>query len=241
MELWLKTGRTGRDCRCLLLPHPVDRLCDNECGRAGISKYGGVIDDRLTAEMIEIILELKLDSFLVNGMSASSARLGHLPLRAMRFSCAKIASARQLTDDTPSASYDFLESASALEAGIESDREFDEQVLKYLSAHATVDTSRVLVALDSSEIPASSGDEGSVGIGHISLAELPNQNSVNLDLVLGRDEFDAAWALTAEQKVRKVIATLVCFKPAAGETDAPSGTALLASILSGSLRLLPDS
>lgn len=224
----------------LSLPHPVDRLCDNRCGCAGISINGEAIDDRLTAEMIEIILELKLDSFLVNGMSASSARLGRLPLRALRFSCAKIASARQLTDDTPSASYDFLESASTLEAGVESDRVFDEQILKYLSTHATVDTSRVLVALDSSEVPASSGDEGSVGIGHMSLAELPHQNSVNLEMVLRRDEFDAAWGLTAEQKVRKVIATLVCFKPAAEAVDQRSGTALAASILSGSLRLLPD-
>lgn len=183
--------------------------------------------------MIEIILELKPNSFVVSGMSDVS---GLLPLRALRFSCAKIASAQQLTNERPSVNFDFLGSTIQREAGAESEREFDEQLLKYLAAHATVDTSRVVVAPEPSERQNGPKAAGGGDVGRMSLVELPNQSSVNLELFLKPSEFDAAWELMAKQKILKVVATLVCINP---ELDEPT-TMLVAGVHSCSLQLIPD-
>ncbi len=186
--------------------------------------------------MIEVILELKLDSFVVNGMSDSKILVGPLPPRALRFTCVKITSALQLSGETPSANFDFLDSSIQHKAGLESDREFDEQLLKYLATHATVDTSRVVVALKSSENLTKSKASGHDEIGRLSLVEQSNQSSVNLEMFIRRDEFDAAWELLTKQKIMKIVAVLVCFY--LGQ-DKPEPM-LVAGVLSSSLQLIPN-
>lgn len=189
--------------------------------------------------MIEISLELNLDAFLVNSMGKSEDLSSQMSARALRFSCEKVASARRLTESKPSADFEFLGSAGKRDTQVESDHEFDEKLFNYLATHTTVDASRVDIAAgDSGYIPvpkaASSGE-----IGRMSITQRQNQSGIGLELVFKQDEFDAAWDLVTQQKVRKAVATLVCFKLSQGVPAGQGGNLFVAGVLSCSLQFVP--
>ncbi|BCK88747.1 hypothetical protein MIZ01_2553 [Sideroxyarcus emersonii] len=189
--------------------------------------------------MIELSLELKLDAFLVNSMGKSEDLSSQMSARALRFSCEKVVSARQLRENKPSADFEFLGSAGKRESQVESDQEFDEKFFHYLATHTTVDTSRVNIAAgDSGYVPVpkatSSGE-----IGRMYIPRLQNQSSIGLELVFRQDEFDAAWELVTHQKVRKAVATLVCFKLSQGAPAGQGEYLFVAGVLSCSLQFAP--
>ncbi|HLY95639.1 MAG TPA: hypothetical protein VKO66_00365 [Sideroxyarcus sp.] len=190
--------------------------------------------------MIEIQLELKLDSFLVNSMGKSEDISSQMSARALRLSCDKIAAARPLADNRPSADFEFLTSSAKRENQADSDKEFDDKLFAYLTAHRTVDASRVNIAAGSSGYIAAQKGVSSGEIGRMYITELPKQRALDLELVFKPDEFDAAWELMTHQKVRKVVATLVCFKLAQAAPAGHSERLFVAGVLSCSLQLVPN-
>lgn len=190
--------------------------------------------------MIEVLLELKLDSFLVNSMGKSEDISSQMSARALKLSCEKIASARLLTESKPSADFEFLATSSKHDTHAESDRDFEDQLFAYLATHMTVDASRVNIASGSSGYVATQKGISSGEIGRLSITELPNQSSLGLELVFKPDEFDAAWGLMTQQKVRKVIATLVCFKLMPGAFLGNNESLFVAGVLSCSLQFAPN-
>lgn len=190
--------------------------------------------------MIEVALELNLDSFLIRSTGESGGFAGQVSNRALRFSCEKIISVQRLTDNTPTTDFEFLGSSSKLESKGESDTEFDERIYQYLTAHGTVDISKVNIASGTSGYVTAAKTEGSGEMGRMILTEIAGQSSVALELVLKPEEFDAVWTLTTKSAIRKIFATLVCFKLKAGVAQAYGETALVAGVLSSSLRMMPD-
>ncbi|HEU0186652.1 MAG TPA: hypothetical protein VFR06_02040 [Gallionellaceae bacterium] len=189
--------------------------------------------------MIEVTLELRLDSFVVNTVVETGELAAKVPHKALRFVCEKFTAARQLTETAQSADFSFLSSASQADNKAETDRESDAQLIKYISAHASVSISRVMIA--SGATGYSTKPKGALGseIGRMQLASAADQNRVIIDLVPKNDEFEAVWALVTEQQIRKVTATLVCAK-LKQDAPAPEGeTSFMAVIISSSLRMLP--
>jgi hypothetical protein len=190
--------------------------------------------------MIEVLLELKLDSFLVNSTGDSSGLPATMSTKALRFSCEKILSARQLTEEKPSADFEFLGSASKNENKIESDTEFDAQIIKYLSSHTQIDTSKVMVAFGDAGYCTTPKEASNGEIGRIFIQALPSQSSLNIELVLKQNEFDAVWELTTKHKIQKVIGTFVCFKLKRVALDANSESKRVVGVLSSSLQMMPN-
>lgn len=190
--------------------------------------------------MIEISLELKLDSFLVNSMGKSEDVSSQMSARALKLSCEKIASARQLTENKPSADFEFLGSASKREVQLESDQAFDDKLFAYLTTYTTVDISRINIASGASGYIAAQKGISSGEIGRMYITEQPNQRGLDLELVFKQDEFDAAWELMTQQNIRKVIASLVCFKLAQSAVAGHSESLFVAGVLSCSLQLAPS-
>jgi hypothetical protein len=190
--------------------------------------------------MIEVVLALRLDSFLVNSVGGSGELAGKMPTQALGFICEKISSVRQLTGSTPSADFDFLGSSAQHATKTESDKEFDEQLLNYLKAHTTVDISRVNIASGASGYSTAPKGVSSGEIGRMVLAKSAEQSRVDIELVLKGDEFDAVWELTTGQKIQKVIATLVCFQLKQANPAPHSETLFVAGIVSSSLRMMPS-
>jgi hypothetical protein len=189
--------------------------------------------------MIELTLELRLDSFVVNSVVETGDQAAKVPHKALRFVCEKFTSARQLTEAAQSADFSFLSSSSQADNKAETDRESDAQLLKYITTHAKVDISRVMLA--SGATGYSTKPKGTIGneIGRMLLSSSADQNRVIIDLVPKNDEFDALWELVTGQKIHKASATLVCFK-LKQDHPAPDGeTSLAAGIISSSLRLMP--
>jgi hypothetical protein len=190
--------------------------------------------------MIEVILQLKLESFLVNSMGVAEDVTSQMSTRALRFSCVKVASARPIVDNKPTTDFEFLGASNKPGIKIESDHEFDSQIVAYLAAHATVDASRVMLASGLTGYSVTPKATGSGEVGRMFVNELPNQRSIILELLFMPEEFDAVWELTTKQKVQKVFATLSCFKSKPSDTPAPAGNKFIASVLSCSLQLLPN-
>jgi len=200
---------------------------------------GAPLPYSVTSQMIEVTLELRIDSFVVNSVEATGELAAKVPHKALRFVCERFASIRQLTDNTPSADFSFLSSSDQSGAATESDSAFDAQLLKYITAHTKVDISRVMVA--SGVTGYSTKPKGAISneIGRMQLATSADQNRVIIDLVPKNEEFEVIWALVTEYKIQKVVATLVCFKLKQANPDAGSETAFVAGIISSSLRMMP--
>jgi hypothetical protein len=190
--------------------------------------------------MFEVLLDLKLDSFLVNSTGDSAGLANRMSTRVLRFSCKKILSARQLTEETPSADFEFLGSSGKKEGAQESDKEFDEKFVNYLSSHTTVDISRVTIAYGSAGYCVNPKEGNNGEVGRLFVNEMPNQSNVDVELVLKQDEFDAVWELTTKQQLQNVIGALVCFKPKHSGPDAEHKAKHVAGILSSSLQMLPN-
>ena len=193
--------------------------------------------------MIEITVALKLESFVVNSMGDSSDLLEYMPARAVRFSCEKIASSRPLTDNTPSADFEFLNSSSKLETKIGFDKEFDDKLLKFLAAHDTLETSRIVIAPEPPDNRKRPDGVSDSEMGRIYFATLPEQKraDLKLELFFKHSEFEDVWNITTQQEIRKVIATLVCFKPKQDGLSAPNESTFVAGVLSSSLQMMPNS
>jgi hypothetical protein len=190
--------------------------------------------------MIEISLELKLDSFLVNSMGKSEDMSSQKSARALKLSCEKIASARLLTESKPTADFEFLAASSKHETQADADKEFEGKLYAYLTTHTTVDTSRVNIASGTSGYVAAQKGTSSGEIGRLYFIEMPNQSSLGLELVFKPEEFDAAWELMTREKVRRVSATLVCFKLMPGAFVGHTENLFAAGVLSCSLQFTPN-
>lgn len=191
--------------------------------------------------MIEVTLELRLDSFLVNSVGGGDELTGTMPARAVRFRCEKIAAARQLAGGAPSVDFDFLGSASQHASQSETDNDFDGQLLNYLTMHTTMDVSKVTLASGASGYSTLPKGVSSGEIGRMLFAKSPSQSRVEVELVLDDDGFAAVWALTAEQKIQQAVIVLSCFKL---EQDSPvphSNALFVTGILTSSLRMIPRS
>ena len=193
----------------------------------------------LTTKMIEVTLELRIDSFIVNSVGNAGELAGKMPHKALRFVCEKFDSVRQLTEHTPSADFSFLSSSAQSGTQVESDEAFDAQLLKYITTHAKVDISRVMVA--SGEMGYSTKPKGAISneIGRMQLANSADQNRVIIDLVPKNEEFDAIWELVTAHKIQRAIATLVCFKLKQDNPASASETSFVVGIISSSLRMMP--
>lgn len=188
--------------------------------------------------MIEVCLELKLNSFLINSTGDAGGLSAHLSARMLKFSCGRILSARQLADDTPTADFDFLGTTSTQENKLESDKQFDNQLIKYLSSHRQFDISKVIVAFGEAGYRTDS-TESSSKIGRFIVEELSNKSNLDVGLVIKQNEFDAIWELTTKQNIRELSGTFVCFKPKNAPHDADSELKHTAGILSSSLQMTP--
>lgn len=188
--------------------------------------------------MIEVTLELRLDSFVVNSVVETGEQAAKVPHKALRFVCEKFTSARQLVDSTVSADFSFLSTSSQSDSKLEASRESDAQLLKYITSHATVDISRVMIAsglTGYSTAPKGSSNE----IGRMLLARTGEQNRVVIDLVPKNDEFDAIWELVTGQKIQKAAATLVCVNLKQDNPASDGETSFAVGIVSSSLRMMP--
>jgi hypothetical protein len=189
--------------------------------------------------MIEVTLELRIDSFVVNCVGNAGELAGKMPHKALRFVCEKFASVRQLTENTPSADFSFLSSTVQSGTVIESDEAFDAQLLKYITAHAKVDISRVMVASGATGYSTKPKGASSNEIGRMQLSTSADQNRVVIDLVPKDEEFDAIWELITAHKIQKATATLVCFKLKQDNPASNNETSFVAGIISSSLRMMP--
>ena len=189
--------------------------------------------------MIEVQLELKLEAFLVNSMGKSEDKSSQMSARALRLSCVKVATARQLTESRPTADFEFLGSAGKRDTPADSDKDFDDKLFAYLTTHTTVDISMVNIASGSSGYVAAQKVVTNGEIGRMYITVQPNQRGLDLELVFTQDEFDAAWGLMTQQKVREVIATLTCFKLTPNALVGHDEKKSVAGILSCSLQLVP--
>lgn len=194
----------------------------------------------MLAGMIEVLLELKFDSYLVNSTGESGAASVERPVRTLRFTCVKIVSSRQLANDTPTANFEFLSSSSKHEAVQGHDKEFDDKLLGYVKTHAIVDASRIDISPVQPDNRIRPETMSSGEIGKMVFANLPEQRHLDLDLSLKQDEFDDFWKLMTQQNIQKVLAALVCFKLKDHGKGAPSETTFTAGVLSCSLRMIPN-
>jgi hypothetical protein len=190
--------------------------------------------------MIEISLQLKLDSFLVNSMGVSEDTSSQNSARALRLSCEKIASVRLLTESKPTADFDFLAASNRQDTHADADKDFEAKLYAYLTTHTTVDTSRVNIASGTSGYVAAQKGTSSGEIGRMYCVEMPNQSSLVLELAFKPNEFDAAWELMTRQKVRRVAATLVCFKLMPGAFVGHTENLFAVGVLSCSLQFAPN-
>jgi hypothetical protein len=142
--------------------------------------------------MIEITLQLKLDSFLVNSKGMSEDTSSQNSAKALKLSCEKIDSVRLLTESKPTADFNFLAASNKQDAHVDADKEFEGKLYAYLTTHTTVDTSRVNIASGTSGYVAVQKGTSSGEIGRMYFTEMPNQSSLALELVFRPEEFDAS-------------------------------------------------
>ena len=188
--------------------------------------------------MIEISLQLKLDSFLVNSMGKAEDKSSQNSARALLLSCEKIASARLLTESKPTADFEFMAASSTTQVDV--DKEFEGKLYTYLTTHRTFEASRVNIASGISGYVAAQKGTSSGEIGRMYFSEIPNHSNLVLELVFTPAEFDAAWELMTQQKVRSVSATLVCFKLMPGAFVGQTENLFAAGVLSCSLQFTPN-
>lgn len=190
--------------------------------------------------MIEISLQLKLESFLVNSMGRSEDISSQKSSRALKLGCEQIVSGRIMTESKPTTDFEFLGAASKHDTQVESDSEFDGKLMTYFKTHTTIQNSRVNIASGASGYVAAEKGVSSGEIGRLYIAEQATQSSVGIELVFKPEEFDAAWELMTRQRVRKVVATLVCFKLMPGAFVGHTENLFAAGILSCSLQFAPN-
>jgi hypothetical protein len=190
--------------------------------------------------MIEISLQLKLDSFLVNSKGKSEDISSQKSARALKLTCEQILSGRLMTESKPTADFEFLSSANKRDTQAESDTEFDGKLLGYLKSHTAIQNFRVNIASGTSGYVAAEKGVNSGEIGRLYFTDIPDQSSLGIELVLTPDEFDTAWELMTQQKIRRVTATLVCFKLMPGAFVGHNANLLAAGVLSCSLQFTPN-
>lgn len=188
--------------------------------------------------MIEISLQLKLDSFLVNSMGKTEDKSSQNSARALKLSCVQIAGARLLTESKPTADFEFMAASSSTQVDV--DKEFETKLYAYLTTHRTVASSRVNIAAGTSGFLAAQKGTSSGEIGRLYFSETPNQSNLALELVFTPEEFDAVWELMTQQKIRNVTASLVCFKLMPGAFVGQRENLFAAGVLSCSLQFTPN-
>lgn len=188
--------------------------------------------------MIEISLQLKLDSFLVNSMGKTEDKSSQNSARALKFSCEQVVTARLLTESKPTADFEFMAATAATQVDV--DKEFETSLYTYLTTHRTFESSRVNIASGTSGYVAAQKGTSRGEIGRLYFSEAPGQNNLTLELIINPEEFDAAWALVTQQKVRRITANLVCFKLMPGAFVGQAENLFEAGVLSCSLKFTPN-
>ena len=192
--------------------------------------------------MIEVILDLKLDSLLVNSVGGAGDLLVFVPGKALRYHCGKISSARTLSDNTPSTGFDFLSSLNKPEVKTRVDGTFDDKIVDHLTAHKVVETTNVLISCEPSDIRKKPEGASVNEIGRMFFTHSPDgtNSDLKLNLFLKQAEFDEVWNMTLHQKISHLIATIVCYKLKQSAPDEESESTLAVGILSSSLRMMPS-
>ena len=80
--------------------------------------------------MIEISLQLKLDTFLVNSMGKSEDISSQNSAKALKLVCEQILSGRLMTESKPTADFEFMAVSNNVQ--VDADKEFDGKLLAYL-------------------------------------------------------------------------------------------------------------
>jgi hypothetical protein len=189
--------------------------------------------------MIEVLLELKLNSFLVNSTGDSSGLAAQMSDRMLEFTCDRILSVRQLTEDKPTTGFEFLDAPGVQENAGGTDAGFDSQITHYFAAHTQFDISKVMIAFGADGYRVNPKESSNGEIGRMFIRELPNQSSLELDLVLKQNEFDSIWSLITKQDLQRVIATFICFQPK-NPGSAERQLKHVVGILSSSLQMMPN-
>jgi hypothetical protein len=190
--------------------------------------------------MIEVTLELKFDSFLVHSKGKSDDISSQKSARAIKLTCVKVGSVRRLTENKPTSEFEFLGATNQPVAHAETDQEFDDKLFTYLSTHTTIDASRVNIASGTSSYLAAEKGTSSGEIGRMIIPDMGAQSGLGLELVFLQDEFDAAWELLTQQKIRRVLANLACFKLRPGAFLGHGKNLFVAGVLSCSLQFAPN-
>jgi len=190
--------------------------------------------------MIEVLLELKLNSFLVNSTGDSGGLSARMSTRMLRFTCEKVLAAKHLTEDKPSADFEFLGAAAKQGNQVGGDAEFDNQLMTYLSQRRQVEISKVMIAFGEAGYCVNPKEDNNGEIGRLFIRELPDKKGLDVEMVLKQNEFDDIWALTTQQNIQKVVGTFICFKPKLAGPGVESDVKQVAGILSSSLQLLPN-
>ncbi len=158
--------------------------------------------------------------------------------KSLRFTCERVMSARKIAEDKPVSGFDFLGAASNAEVKIESDDAFDNQFIQYLSAHAKIDVSKVMIAGGDFGFRVNPKEPNNGEMGRVYLKEMQDKNGLDIDLILKQEEFDAVWGLAAEQKIHRMVGSFVCYKLKQANL-AGCDINRTAGILTSALQLIP--
>jgi len=189
--------------------------------------------------MIELTLEFKLESFLVNSTGDAAGLSVQSSTKALRLCCERVVSASLITDEKPTSDFDFLSTSGKIGVKAETDQAFDQQFVQYFSTHATMDISKVMVTYGDSGYRTSARDVSSGAIGRLFIGESAKKRNLEIVMVIKPDEFESIWAMTAQQNVRRIIATLVCFKLKPEDQGEQRSGFQAAGIFSSVLQLMP--
>ncbi|MGV8933851.1 MAG: hypothetical protein ACOH1I_04475 [Gallionellaceae bacterium] len=162
--------------------------------------------------MLEVSFELTLSAYLFTSTGDSGGLPVNTSSKSLRFTCERVMSARKIAEDKPVSGFDFLGAGGNAEDKIESDDAFDNQFIQYLSAHAKIDVSKVMIAGGDFGFRVKPKEPNNGEMGRVYLKEMQDKNGLDIDLILKQAEFDAVWELSAGQKIHKMVGTFMCYK-----------------------------
>lgn len=192
-------------------------------------------------QMLEVTFEFKLSSFLFTSTGDSGGLPANTSSRSLRFACERVMSARKIAEDKPVSGFDFLGGAGSTGDKIESDEGFENQFIQFLSGHAKIDVSKVVIASGAMGYRVNPKEDSKGEMGRVFLKEMQDKNGLDIDLILKPEEFDAIWEITATQKIQRMVGSFVCYKLKQDKLGNSGDINRVAGILSSSLQMIPGS
>lgn len=189
--------------------------------------------------MLEVTFEFKLSSFIFTSTGDSGGLPVNTSGKSLRFSCERVMSARKIAEDKPVSGFDFLGAGGNAGDKIESDEAFDNQYIQYLSGHTKIDVSKVIIAGGEFGFRVNPKEPNNGEMGRVYLQEMQDKNGLDIDLILKPEEFAAVWALTAEQKIHRMVGSFVCYKLKQANL-AGNDINRVAGILTSTLQMIPN-